>query len=359
MPTLRHLYPGGNTAYGFFSYFDQILPVEKAKRIFILKGGPGVGKSTFMRKMSRYLIGRGFDVEHFRCAGDNDSLDGVLAPKLGLLFVDGTAPHVVDPKWPGAVDGIVNLGECLDEDGLAQYREQVAEISAQITVCYQHAYRYLHAANIVRSDSCAIFSACQGRDTLRRETDALVSECLADGGGMSAGTERKLFASAITPGGVVCTLSSQPARRYVAIRGPWPAPAEIVLGRLRDEALRRNLCVEGFYCALDPNRLEHLLIPSLDTLFYTDNPFHGQDLPFDRAFDLSAHILVPTPREAEALTKNEGVFQTLLDCAVGALSEAKSLHDALEKHYVKHMDFSCFDAIYEKTLRRLQPLLPS
>lgn len=48
----RHMFAGRNTAEGFFSYYDHIMPQEKAERIIILKGGPGVGKSTFMKKIA-------------------------------------------------------------------------------------------------------------------------------------------------------------------------------------------------------------------------------------------------------------------------------------------------------------------
>ena len=52
----RHMFPGGNTSKGFFSYYDFVLPQEKAKRILILKGGPGVGKSSFMRKLQQVCV---------------------------------------------------------------------------------------------------------------------------------------------------------------------------------------------------------------------------------------------------------------------------------------------------------------
>ena len=52
----RHMFPGGNTYKGFYSYYDYILPQEKANKIIILKGGPGVGKSTFMRHIAEDML---------------------------------------------------------------------------------------------------------------------------------------------------------------------------------------------------------------------------------------------------------------------------------------------------------------
>ena len=46
-----HYFPGGNTAEGFCSHFGDILPAPMQRRMFYLKGGPGVGKSTLMRRV--------------------------------------------------------------------------------------------------------------------------------------------------------------------------------------------------------------------------------------------------------------------------------------------------------------------
>jgi Mrp family chromosome partitioning ATPase len=62
---LRRLFAGGNTSQGFYSLFHHILPQEDAARIFVVKGGPGVGKSTFMAKTADTLIDMGFDVDVF------------------------------------------------------------------------------------------------------------------------------------------------------------------------------------------------------------------------------------------------------------------------------------------------------
>jgi len=106
---VRHMFAGGNTSKGFFSYYDYVLPQEKAERIFILKGGPGVGKSTFMKKIAEGLCSEGCDMEYMHCSSDPGSLDGVVFPKKGVAIIDGTAPHIVDPKNPGAVDEIIHL----------------------------------------------------------------------------------------------------------------------------------------------------------------------------------------------------------------------------------------------------------
>jgi hypothetical protein len=80
-----------NTSAGFYSFFDYV--IKDAERVYIIKGGPGCGKSTFIRKVGEELLGFGFDVDFIYCSADKDSLDGIFIPEIRVAIVDGTAPH--------------------------------------------------------------------------------------------------------------------------------------------------------------------------------------------------------------------------------------------------------------------------
>ena len=88
-----HYFPGGNTAEGFCSHFGDILPAPMQRRMFYLKGGPGVGKSTFMLRTAQAMAEDGLDVEYFHCSSDPSSLDAIHVPAKGFAMMDGTAPH--------------------------------------------------------------------------------------------------------------------------------------------------------------------------------------------------------------------------------------------------------------------------
>ena len=59
---IRKIFPGANTSNGFYSYFDYIIPKD-VKRIFCLKGGPGVGKSSLMKKIAREFADMTFHLD--------------------------------------------------------------------------------------------------------------------------------------------------------------------------------------------------------------------------------------------------------------------------------------------------------
>ncbi len=71
---------GANSPTGFYSLYSQLLPPEQASAIYILKGGPGCGKSTLMRRVAALAQEAGEPVEYILCSGDPDSLDAILLP---------------------------------------------------------------------------------------------------------------------------------------------------------------------------------------------------------------------------------------------------------------------------------------
>ncbi len=99
MTALPHIeyFLGANSPSGFYSLYDHLLPPEQARAIYILKGGPGCGKSTLMRKVAAWAQETGLETEYILCSGDPDSLDAVVFPDKAAAIVDGTAPHVVVP----------------------------------------------------------------------------------------------------------------------------------------------------------------------------------------------------------------------------------------------------------------------
>ena len=148
---MRKLFPGANTSNGFYSYFDYIIPKD-VNRIFCLKGGPGVGKSSLMKKVAKEFVERGYDVEVFPCSSDPASLDAVVIKKLKVVLLDATAPHIVDPKIPGAIDEVVNFGDFWTVDNLENNKVEILQCNKEISGCFQRAFKYLKAAEPIFYD---------------------------------------------------------------------------------------------------------------------------------------------------------------------------------------------------------------
>ncbi len=81
---------GAATMNGSIDYIDNL--TNGLKRYFI-KGRPGTGKSTFMKKFASAACDNGFHVERYHCAFDPNSLDMVVVRELDLCLFDSISPH--------------------------------------------------------------------------------------------------------------------------------------------------------------------------------------------------------------------------------------------------------------------------
>ena len=62
MAQVTNFFLGANSGSGFQNLFSEILDVNDTFDLMILKGGPGVGKNTFMREIGRTMEAAGADV---------------------------------------------------------------------------------------------------------------------------------------------------------------------------------------------------------------------------------------------------------------------------------------------------------
>jgi len=83
---------GANAASGFVSHFEELYDPEGGWKCYIIKGGPGTGKSSMMRRIVERTPGLEHEMIH--CSSDPESLDGVIFPEKKICIADGTAPHV-------------------------------------------------------------------------------------------------------------------------------------------------------------------------------------------------------------------------------------------------------------------------
>ncbi len=350
----RHWYPGGNTARGFHSFYQDIFFPEEVRRIIILKGGPGVGKSTFMRRMAEALEAEGQVMEYLHCSSDNNSLDGIVCRTMGFAMIDGTAPHIVDPEVPGARDSILNLGVFLDEDGLASRVNEIDALRKAISTCFNQAYRYLSSALPLRDDSACILRALTDEAALMRAFSPWLETVTAYRDPTRPGRARSMFASAITPQGCTHYLETLAVPRVWRLGGEWGTDGHKLLSTLMHAALMRGMNVEAMYCPLQPDRLEHLFIPTFGLLITTENRYHILDVEAERTLNFDRmRSRQPTQTEKDALAFNTEQFDRMIQAACASIAHAKALHDELEKEYIGRMDFDGVESVWQETKKRV------
>lgn len=87
---------GASTPDGSVNYIDNL--TENLKTRYFIKGRPGTGKSTFMKKLQKKAEENGYSCQIYYCSFDKNSLDMVLIPELSMCVFDSTAPHELFPS---------------------------------------------------------------------------------------------------------------------------------------------------------------------------------------------------------------------------------------------------------------------
>ena len=118
---------GTTTPAGFKGYFRQ-LGQEPGMQLYLIKSGPGCGKSTMMKQLAQLSAG---PVQRIHCASDPDSLDGVVFCDKDAAILDATAPHTLEPLAPGADEVVVSLYHTISPEALRPHRDQIRDLFAQ------------------------------------------------------------------------------------------------------------------------------------------------------------------------------------------------------------------------------------
>lgn len=351
----RHLFPGGNTSKGFHSFYKYILSQEDANRILCMKGGPGTGKSYFMKKIGSHFATKGYTIEYHHCSSDNNSLDAVVIKELKVAILDGTSPHMVDPIHPGAVDEILNMGEALDMDNLFLKKKEIIDVQKKISKNFKRAYIYLAAAKAVHDDWSSLNSESINPDNISTVTESLKEEMLTTQKS-GYGTDRHLFATAFTPNGIITfaeDLVSNFKNKFILNGGPGLGKTEI-LKQIGSTAQRKGYFVEYMHDPLIPERIEHVLIPELSTCILTTNEISKASF-IGKVYNIEdfckADVLISNKKEIEYCSKT---FYELIDKALSLIADAHTIHDDLEGFYISSMNFDTANDIYNKVLAKIE-----
>lgn len=349
----KHIFAGNNTAAGFYSCFNYLFNPEELDRIYILKGGPGVGKSSFMKKFAAKMLEKNQPVEYIHCSSDNNSLDGIIIPGLKTAFVDGTAPHTIDPKIPGAVDEIVNLGSFLDNLQLEKHKHQIMQINQTKARLYKSAYRYLQASGIISEEINSLYDQFIDIKKFNSMCMEAIDNLFDDNAELKKTAKiRKMFLEAYTADGYISYADSLCQNKRVwAVVGESTNYTSEFLKKIADEAVKKGYDIELFCMPLTPDKLKHIYIPEMNLVVTGTESYVASG--FEKEFDIHGIMDTGSLRtHISEIENNLHLYDLLNKNALEKLSETKKYHELLEIFYVNSMNFNgvdeCFNSIFNR-----------
>ncbi len=334
---------GANSRYGFYSLYDGFTDPGGGDFLWVIKGGPGCGKSSFMKKIGSAAQDAGLPVEYIQCSGDPDSLDAVWLPTLRTGYADGTSPHVLDAVYPGAASLYLDLGTFYDAGALESRLNDITDLNRQYKLHYARAYDCIAASAAVSPKMIPWLWGEAEKDKLRKKLLGLAKREFRHSVGNGICSQR--FLSAVSCQGHiflqdtlkricrrVCTLDNELGMAHFYLDG---------LAQLASEqGLNTILCRDP----IDPELLEAVLLPELSLGFLAEDSRKKYSGDIYRHFRLDAiadrNVISNARPEIKRAKK---LSDELLCLGISSLAKAKELHDELEGIYNTHVDF---DGVY-------------
>ena len=343
---MQHRYfAASNSAQGFKNYYPEVF--TRADLVYIIKGGPGTGKSSLMKRYAHRAEAKGLSCEYYYCSSDPNSLDGVLIfgkdRVTGIL--DGTSPHSCEPRFPGAREEIINLGQFWDGELLRKQKNEIIALSEKKSAEYKHAYTFLRSVGNLRAVNDGLLSETLQMDKMRSAIRRIANE-------YPEGEMKYLPAitDSVSMNGRVRFDTFEKSAEKIYLIKKFYGVEQIFLDELLKALYDREVFARVSFDPITPEHVDGIYLESHRTTFIVEQNEENIPLDLSKKFKNNT-VLVNSKRfvDIEALRDIRSelrytthLAQSSLDGALHALSKAKIYHFLLEDIYGKAMDWKRF-----------------
>ncbi|MGE5422320.1 MAG: hypothetical protein ACM3QW_03580, partial [Ignavibacteriales bacterium] len=297
------------------------------------------------------------------CSSDNDSLDAMVLPDQQIALIDGTAPHVVDPRNPGAVDEILNLGDFWNERQLFDAKNDILTLNQMVSKYFKIGYIRLREARAVWDEWAEYYADSipnQNLNEIIREIKQTVREhdCTTS----PDYWYRHLFASAVTPEGVVSNANTlfDSGFYVIALRGAPGIGMQKIMSSIASWGQEESLPMETYHSPFIPELTEMLIFREAKVIVIDASGILINHEPTlakminGRLYDLTqtvdkSKLLRFTSKIHDCTTR----FSSALQGAVNMIGKAKETHDEMEAYYIPAMDFEQINIKREDLKKRI------
>lgn len=341
-------FAGANSGEGFICQYGSIISEESFDKVYIIKGGPGTGKSSEIKRCISAAQNSGANVFEYRCGSDPASVDCAVFERNGhrIAVLDGTAPHTVEPLYAGACGEIVDFGTAWDPSLLEKRKNEIISLSKRKKACFEEAYKLLGGALEMRRENKRLLSEAIDEPKMR----AAAERFLRSIGKKKDGGTSYCYTHGITMSGLVYFDSlERRAERKIYVTDRYGAGAFFV-NMLFEMARDMGIAVVVSRSPLNKNEIIALGFEAGRVgVFIGDEEEEGDKsiniLRFLKNGELSAN------RAKRRFCTKTG--EHLINEACLRLKEAKSLHFRLEEIYGNATDYSKISRLGERMAEKI------
>lgn len=346
MMTTKKYFAAFSGGDGFGSRFGEIFSPRELSVLYIIKGGPGTGKSTFMRKIGKAAEERGMSPEYYFCSSDPSSLDGVMIREISAAIVDGTAPHVTEAAFPGACERVLDFTSALDNASLMQSRRKIEELTAESAESYSAAYAHLRAAKIEKLLEMSLFKNAYDAKKARAFAERLVSRMKC------GGNEREYITSTFCREGFY-RLKAMPLSAKSVYTVGEGSGGYLMMADILTAARER-----GVMCAFSRDPILSELISEIyiesEGVYICCEREAALDMPEKKTINMRRFLSRDELCMRRAPIREARKIQSAMCLAAkNRLAAASAAHDELERIYSENTDFSVIDAMLCDVIKEL------
>ena len=341
-------FAAANSGRGFVSDYPILFDTARLGRLYLIKGGPGTGKSTLLRRAAAYAEGKGLLVRRYACSSDPDSLDGIIVGNGQLAMIDATPPHGRELELPGAADELIDLGQFWDSRRLSANREEIRQYNQTKKAAYARAYQWLAAAAEVNGAALAMLEECLDLPKLRGEVRRRLAE-------LPAGEGREIPArvSAVGMKGSITLPTMHRRAERAFILTETRGGVGLFLRELLHLVREKRADAEVARIPLDSAWAEGVFLPEMKIAFLAESAAETPR-PQDKLIRMSRFY---RPAQLRAfrreLRQASHSKQMLMEGASAAFEDARCAHFALEEIYASAMDYSALEGFCAALISRI------
>ncbi|HEX7055981.1 MAG TPA: PRK06851 family protein [Bacilli bacterium] len=334
----------GNTAKGFHSLLASAL--QGLKRIIMLQGEPGCGKSTLIRQIGEALESRGTGVEWIHSAFASSSVDGVIDREAQLGVIAGSARQADELTRAGVRFATIDLSHVLDAAKLGGKEAEIAKLANLVGEARTRAYAHFADALAIHDEWEKIYIANLDKDAANFVTENMINMIFGKREQAREGVMFHRFLGAATPDGAVDFIGNLTAgvnKRYF-IKGRPGTGKSTMLKRIAAVGAKRGYAAEVYHCGFDPDSLDMVIIRQLGVAIFDSTAPHEYfpERKNDEIIDMYELAVADGTDERfqEQLDHVKSRYAEKMKLGIEFLAQAQASYNRLREIYVHAADFS-------------------
>ncbi len=354
---------GANTPEGFCSFFADFDEPKGSMHRYLIKGGPGTGKSGMMRRILQEIQsedGPG-TVERIHCSSDEHSLDAVIWERGDFCIFDATPPHAVEPRYPGAYDRVVAITECWDNEALRKHLPQIIAVSKAVSALHHRCRMLLSAGNMLYQQNRLALSGHWLEEKLHKSSERFAKRLLYGLQEKNGSTHRR-FVSALTNNGIITYANTVRALadKIVCIKDDYGVVSERYLSAVKAQANKQGLSMILCMSPFHPGKVDHILFPKQRIAVVTESLFvRFAECEGMQVILASRYLPAKVSKGSKPAFKHRNAMRkALMKDAAECMKQAKLQHDRLEQCYTPAVDFEKVNALTEQVIGEMKKQKP-